>query len=170
MGKIGTVIVKEIREALPAMIFFLFLFHMIALTRAVSIDDYSITALRAVGATVGALIVAKAILIVEALPISRLSSNKPAVQVLWKTVLYSIVVFLFKVVEEAIPLLLKHQSLMSATKAMYHEVSWPLFVVLALWIIGGLFFYCSVSELVRIIGPGRTRKIFFGTGNRKTDK
>ena len=170
MGKIGSVIVKEIREALPAMIFFLFLFHMIALTRAVSLDDYSITALRAVGATLGALIVAKAILIVEALPISQLFSGRLAVQVLWKTVLYSIVVFVFKALEEAIPLFLKHEGVIAVAQAMYQEVSWPLFVVLALWIIGGLFFYCSVSELVRVIGPARARNIFFGTSNSSMDE
>lgn len=170
MGKIGTVVVKEIREALPAMIFFLFLFHMIALTKAVSLDDYSITALRAVGATVAALVVAKAILVVEALPVSRLFLDRPAVQVLWKTILYSIVVLLFKTVEEAIPLLLKHESVMSAARAMYHEVSWPLFLVLALWIIGGLFFYCTVSELLRVAGPDRARELFFGTRSRNTDR
>ena len=83
---------------------------------------------------------AQAILIVEALPISQLFSGRLAVQVLWKTVLYSIVVFVFKTLEEAIPLFSKHKGVMAVAQAMYQEVSWPLFVVLALWIIGGLFF------------------------------
>ena len=72
--KIGAVVAKEIREGLPSFIFFLFMFHMIALTKAVSLGDYSITSLRATVATVGALIVAKAVLVVEALPIARLFS------------------------------------------------------------------------------------------------
>ena len=53
MSKIGAIIAKEIREALPATIFFLFLFHLIALTKAVLLDDYSITSLRAAVATIG---------------------------------------------------------------------------------------------------------------------
>ena len=50
--------------------------HMIALTKAVIVNDYSITALRATVATVGALIVAKAILVVENLPIDRFFSGR----------------------------------------------------------------------------------------------
>jgi len=61
MSKMGGIAVREIREALPVTVFFLILFHMIALTKAVALDEYSITALRATAATVGALIVAKAI-------------------------------------------------------------------------------------------------------------
>ncbi len=84
MNKIGAIVVREIREALPATIFFLFLFHLIGLTKAVSLNDYSITALRAAGATMAALIVAKAILLVEALPIAQLSSGRRISQVVWK--------------------------------------------------------------------------------------
>lgn len=170
MSRIGAIVTKEIREALPATIFFLFLFHLIALTKTVSLDDYSIDAFRAVGATLGALIVAKAILIVDALPISRLFSGRRAIQILWKTILYSIVVLLFKVVEEAIPLVSKHGDLASALKAMHHEVSWPLFVVLALWIIGGLILYCSFSELVSAVGPDRAKVIFFCKRSLSSDR
>lgn len=170
MGKIGAIAAKEIREALPATIFFLFLFHMIALTKAVSLNDYSLTTLRAVGATVGALIVAKAILVVEALPMSRLFSGRLAVQALWKTLLYSIVVLLFKVLEEAISLASTHGGLMPAAKAIYREVSWPLFVVLALWIVGGLLLYCLAAELVRAVGPGRVKEIFFGSRSATSDR
>ena len=163
VNRIGAIVAKEIREALPATIFFLFLFHLISLTKAVSLDDYSITALRAAGATVGALIVAKAILVVEALPMARLSSGRRMFHVLWKTLLYGVVALLFRFVEELVSLASKHGSLVSATKAMYREVSWPLFAVLALWILGGLFLYCLASELVRAVGPEEVKEILFGT-------
>lgn len=170
VSKIGVIVAKEIREALPATIFFLFLFHMIALTKAVSLNNYSITALRAVGATIGALIVAKAILVVEALPIARLFSGRLVVQVLWKTLLYSMVALLFRVVEEIIPSASKHGGLVPAVKTMYSEVSWPLFGVLALWIIGGLLLYCLVTELVRAMGPDRVKEILFGTRSRSSER
>jgi hypothetical protein len=83
MGRIRSIITKkEIREAIPSTIFFVFLFHLIALTRAVSQDDYNIPTLRAAGATGGALIVAKAILVVNALPMSRLFPERRVVQIL----------------------------------------------------------------------------------------
>jgi hypothetical protein len=163
VNRIGTIVAREIREALPATIFFLFLFHLIGLTKAVSLDDYSITALRAAGATVAALIVAKAILVVEALPMARLFSGRRISQVVWKTLLYSLVALLFRFVEELIALASKHGDLVSATKAMYREVSWPLFAVLALWILGGLFLYCLASELADAVGRKRVKEILFST-------
>ena len=170
MNKIGTVVAKEIREALPAMIFFLPLFHMLALTKAVALHDYSITTLRAVGATVGALIVAKAILVIEALPIPRFFSGRLAVQILWKTILYGVVVLLFKAVEEIIPLASKHGGLVFAARAMYSEVSWPLFGVMALWIIGGLLLYCLASELVHEMGSDRVKGLLFSTRMKSPER
>ena len=161
MSKIMAVVVKEIREALPATLFFLCLFHMFALTKAVVLNDYSITALRAVGATVGALLVAKAVLVVEALPIARLFPGRRVGQLLWKTLLFGTVVLLFRVVEEIVPLTAKHGSVMLATQAMYREVSWPVFGVLALWILSGLLLYCLASELVRALGPDRVKDLLF---------
>jgi hypothetical protein len=76
--KLGAFVAKEVREVLPATILFLGLFHMIALTKAVALSDFSRSALRATTATVGALIVAKAILLVEALPLS--GDAAPSVQ------------------------------------------------------------------------------------------
>jgi hypothetical protein len=126
-----------------------------------SAGRYSFTALRAAGATVGALIVAKAVLVVEALPIARLSSSRRIFQILWRTLLYGVVTLLFRFVEEFIPLLLKHGGLVSATKAMTGEVSWALFAVLALWILWGLFLYSLASELVRAVGPDKVKEALF---------
>lgn len=163
MNRIGSVIAREIREALPPFVFFLFLFHMVALTQAVALGDYRITALRATVATVGALIVAKAILLIEALPISGLFPEKRMVQVLWKTLLFAAAALAFRFVEELVPLISKHGGIAAATRALIDEVSWPLFWVAALWILGGLLLYCVASELVRAIGPARARAVFFGT-------
>ncbi len=159
MSKIIAILGHEFRKALPAVIFFLILFHLIALTKAVALDEYSLTALRAVGATVGALLVAKAILVVEALPIGWAFFRRRWTQILWKTLLYSTVALLFRVVEELIPLASKHGGLAAGIMAMEAEVAWPLFGVFALWIIGGLLLYCLASELTRAIGPERIKEI-----------
>ncbi|MBY4678854.1 hypothetical protein [Marinobacterium arenosum] len=162
MGKVIAFVAKEIREALPVAVFFLVLFHLIALTKAVVLNDYSITSLRAVGATVGALIVAKAILMVRALPISELQTDKRVVQVLWNTFLYSIVVLVMRVVEEVIPLMSAHGGLLSGLSALYDEVNWPLFWIVALWTAGGLALYSVAAELVNVVGAARMKEIFFG--------
>lgn len=162
MSKVGALVVREIREALPPFVFFLVLFHLIALTKAVLLDDYSITALRATFATVGALIVAKAILVVEALPIARLPTVSRMVQLLWKTLLFAAVALAFRFLEEFIPLVSKYGGIEAAADRVLEEVHWPLFWVAALWIVLSLFFYCVAFELVRAVGPENARRVLLG--------
>ena len=50
MNRIGAVVVREIRATLPALIFFLCLFHLIVLTKAVIINDFDLSATRATAA------------------------------------------------------------------------------------------------------------------------
>ena len=166
MIKLGAFVVREVREAIPATILFLFLFHMVALTKAVSLGDYSSVALRATTATLGALIVAKAILVVEALPISRRFSSHRARHILWKTLLFGVVALLFRFVEEIIELASKHGGLAAATKIIFREISWPLFWVLMLWVLGGLLLYSLGSEFMRAVGSEKAKELLFGTGNR----
>ena len=167
MGRIWAVVVKEVKEAMPAMIFFLLLFHLIGLTKAVVLDEFSFTALRAAAATMGALIAAKGILLVDMLPISRLFPGRLIYQILWKTSLYGIMVLLLRFLEELIPLISKHGGLDAAMKAMQSEVDWPLFAVLGLWILGGLFLYCLASELAKEFGPDRVKAALFGSNESR---
>ncbi len=162
MNKIAAILVKEIREAIPAAIFFLWLFHMIALTKAVIVSDYSITALRATVATVGALIVAKAILVVENLPIARLFSGRLVFNALWKTLLFGAVALLFRFIEELIPLVPKHEGLVNAIVHLYDEVSWPQFWVFQLWLFSALLLYCFASDLARRVGADNIKGMIFG--------
>jgi hypothetical protein len=164
MKKIGAIVVREIREAVPATIFFLWLFHMIALTKAVTLGDYSITALRATVATVGALIVAKAILVVEALPISRIFSRQLWFHVLWKTLLFNVVVLIFRFLEEIIHLIRKHGDLSTAFARLFQEIVWPQFAVFQLWLFCGLFLYCVAAEIVRMVGAERVKAMLLGSG------
>ena len=161
MSRIWTIVAKEIREALPATIFFIFLFHLIGLSKAVVLDEYSITSLRSMGATVGALIVAKAVLVVEALPIARLFSSRRIFNILWRTLLYGVVALIFRFVEELIPYVSRHGEMLSAIRAMIGEISWALFAVLALWLFFGLFLYTLSSDLVRVAGPDKVKEAVF---------
>jgi len=161
MRKILEIVAREIREALPATIFFLLLFHLIGLTKAVVLDEYSLSALRAMGATMGALIVAKAVLVVEALSISRLFSGRRIFNILWRTLLYGVLAILFRLAEELIPLVSKHGGIVSAIRTMIGDVSWALFAVLALWIFSGLFLYTLASDMVKVVGPNKVKDALF---------
>jgi len=164
MKNIGTVIVKELREGLPSAILFLFLFHMISATKAVSLGNYNIDALRATTATISALLVAKSILIVEVLAISKLFSNRGLINILWKTALFGLVVLMFRFIEELIHSLREHGSFETALTAMLQGISWPVFWVVTIWITGGLLLYTLLTELTHALGPDKTRNVLLVGG------
>jgi hypothetical protein len=151
---VAAFVAREVREALAPTLLFLFVFHMIALTQAASRGDFGIGALRATTATLGALVVAKAILVIEALPIARLFAGRRAVHVLWKTVLFGAMALLFRSLEELIHLAAQPGALAPAVRSMLDEISWPLFWVLALWTFGALLLYALLSELARAAHAG----------------
>jgi len=162
MSRFVDVVVPEIKEALPATVLFLFLFHMVALTRAVELGEPGLGALRATTATLGALIVAKAILAVEALPISRHFAGRLAAHILRKSALFALVALAFRLLEEVIHLARERGSLSAGVDALADGISWPVFWVTMLWVVGGLLVYCLAAELARIIGHGEVRRRLFG--------
>ncbi len=167
MGKIGSVIVREVKEALPATIFFFFLFHMVSLTKAVAIDDYSIDAVRAVTATLGALLVAKAILLVEALSIASIFSSRLAAHIAWKTILFATVALLFRLLEEAIHMRSEYGGIVAAMRGLGRGIQWPLFWITMMWVTSGLLLFTAASELSRLAGRGRMREMLSGPAAAK---
>lgn len=153
---------EEVKEALPATIFFLFAFHMIALTKSVLLDAYDITPTGATVATVGALIVAKAILIIDKLPVSRWFSTPRIYNILWRTLLFGLTAIVFRVVEEAIPLISEVGGVTAAASALLSEIHWPWFWVIQMWLFGLLLLYCTVTELIELSGTARARQMLFG--------
>jgi hypothetical protein len=159
MGKIRSAVGKEAREALPALVFFLVTFHMVSVTKAVILEDYHVSGAGAALATVGAMIVAKVILVLEHLPVSRLFLARPLWNVAWKTVLFAAVTTLFRVIEEMVPIVLRHGSVGEGARRLASEVSWPRFWVVQMWLFAFLFLYNLAAALVRIIGAGRVREM-----------
>jgi hypothetical protein len=137
-----------------------------SLTKNVILEGYNITTTGAAVATVGALIVAKAILVVEKLPIARLFSGRMLHNILWKALLFSAVSVLFRVVEELIPLLAKHNGLVTAATHLLEEVSWPHFWILQMWLYASLLLYCLAAELVRLIGAVKVKGMLLGPKTR----
>lgn len=134
MQKFLHFIVHELKEALAPTIFFLVLFHLAAFTESLLLESYGITVVGASVATVGALIVAKAILISNKLPWTDRFSGKPLlIGALWKTAIYTLLCLAFRLIEEFVPLVAKYDGVMIALQHFLEEVSWPHFWALQIW-------------------------------------
>jgi hypothetical protein len=158
MRKISGIILHEIRVAIPAFLFFLVFFHMLAATRAVINGDLELTALRASAATIGALLVAKSILVVEALPLARWLSGSLVVNVLWRTFLFGLVVLAFRILEQAVEDYIRLGSVRDITSFFTQSLS-PQVLVEIGWIFIGMFGFCLISEYCRLLGRDLVWKI-----------
>ena len=163
MNKVFGFIAKEFREILPAMIYFMIAFHVLAITQALLLQRYGIEPAASVAATIMALIVAKAILVADALPLIDRFPDRPLIwNVVWKTLIYGLVAFAFRYLEEWIPRIGDAGGMAAANEALISEVVWPHFWAIQILLLVTIVGYACAAELSRELGPGTLSRLFFG--------
>jgi hypothetical protein len=161
--KFGRWVAREFREVLPPAIFFLLGFHMLTLTRSLMLREYGVHAATAAGATVGALLVAKVVLIADSFAVVNRFPERPLIyNVAWKTTIYVLASIFVHYLEHLVPLWWRLGDLGAANHRLLEEIVWPHFWAVQLWLVVLLFMYCAMRELVRAIGPSEVRRMFFG--------
>jgi hypothetical protein len=164
MNKAWTTVKHEFREVLPPTIFFFISFHIVVLDRALMLKEYGLRLSSVTAATVGALLVAKVVLIADKLPFINRFPEKPLMyNVLWKTAIYVGASVFIHYLEHLLPLWWRMGEFRAANEHLWSEIVWPHFWAVQLWLIVLIFIYCTLRELVRVIGRDQVVKIFFGT-------
>jgi hypothetical protein len=159
MSPVGETIRHEMRELIPAVIYFIITFNIIGFTKVLMLREYGITVWTFVGTTLGALLVAKAVLIVGVLPFMEPFRKIPIIyNVLWKTLLYTLAAFMIQVLEEILRSLLKHTGLAPAWDVLWR----PHFWAIQIWLVMVLLVFCTLRELIGVLGPEKAREIFLG--------
>src|SRR5438309_8851405 len=98
--RIGARILHEAREALPPTLFFLVGFHFIVFTTNLLVAQYAVAVSSFMLATVAALVVGKAVLVANHMPLLRRYDRAPLIQpILFKTAFYWVIVFLARLLE-----------------------------------------------------------------------
>ena len=162
---------NEFLEMLPPTIFFFVVFHIIVFVRALMAEQYGITITSSASATIGALIVGKSILIANALPFFNWFRQKRLIyNVVWKIFLYVIIVFLFKFLEELIPLISKYGSILTASEHLIEEIKWPQFWATNIILIVFLVIYSLATEVISVMGRKELIEIFLGPKNDHSTK
>jgi hypothetical protein len=155
---------REVVEAIPPAVFFFVAFQVIALTRALMLEQYGIRASTFVAATIAALIVAKVVLIADLLPFVNRFPEKPLIyNVVWKTVIYMVAALLVRYLEHLIPFIREHGDLALANRHLLDEVVWPHFWFVQIWLLVLFLMYTTLREFVRVVGRERVLQMFFGS-------
>jgi len=164
MNKVWATVKHEFREVLPPTIFFFVSFHIVVLDRALMLKEYGVHLSSVTAATVGALLVAKVVLIADKLPLINRFPEKPLMyNVVWKTAIYVGASILIHYLEHLLPLWWRMGEFLAANEHVWSEIVWPHFWATQLWLVVLIFVYCTLRELVRVIGRQQVVKIFFGT-------
>jgi len=163
MGRAWAFIKHEFREALPAMLFFFVGFNLVELTIQMVMSQYLARLANFMIATTMALIVGKAVLVANALPLmSRLDDRPMIVTVLYKTVVYWLVVMLARLLEGLIEYWVEgHARLFGFPQYVMEHFAWGRFVTIQTWILVLFLIFCFLTELDARV-EGGLRKLVFG--------
>lgn len=164
MNKLLVFLKHELLELLPPTIYFLVVFHVIAFARALMIKQYGITLSSTAAATIGALIVGKSILIADKLPVMNwFRQDRLVINVIWRTLVYVLIVLVFQFLEELIPLISKYGTISGAIGRLFEEINWYRFWATHIIFIVFLIFFNLATAVIDTFGRDELLNVFFGT-------
>jgi len=163
MGKLSAKIKEEVRALLPPTIFFFFMLHIVALIRALMLKGTGIAVTTSFQATVAALILGKAVLIADMLPLINRYPEKPlAYNVAWKTAIYVLMATLVHYLEHLVEFWRQTGSLVAGNRKLLAEIVWPHFLAIEIILALLIFVYTTAHEIVRLMGRDKVIEMFFG--------
>src|SRR6266404_3835970 len=163
MTKLSATLKEEFFALLPPTIFFFVALHIVAFVRVLMLKGTGISPLSSVSAAVAALILGKAVLLADMLPVINRFPDKPLIyNVTWKTLIYLVVSALIHYLERVVEFWRQAGSLVAGNEKLLSEMVWPHFWAIQLVLFVLIALYCTVHELERVIGKEKVLRIFFG--------
>ena len=154
--------VHAFREVLPPTLFFLFSFNLIVFTTNLLVHDYWFKLSSFLVATTTALVVGKAVLVANHIRLIDRFRGAPLIQpILYKTLFYTLVVLVVRLVERFIHLAIDDQGFGAAFETAVHGFSWRRFVAIQIWIFTCFLIYVTATELSNLLGEGQMFRLFF---------
>lgn len=153
----------EFLSVIPPTVFFFITFCLLIATQRLIDRQYGIPLTGFGNALIGALIIGKVVLVVDNFRFVNLYPHKPLIyNALWKTAIYFFATMLVRYVEHIVPFLKQTGSFPEAHRHLLEEIVWPHFWLIHMWLIVLFFTYCSLRELVRVMGKREVVRLFLG--------
>ncbi len=163
MNKLSEKIKEEFHALLPPTLFFFITLHLIALIRVLMLKGTGIALSTSVSVTIAALVLGKTVLIADMLPFINRYPDKPlAYNIAWKTVLYVLVSMVIHYLERLVDFWKDTGGFIAANEKLWAEMIWPHFLAIQILLAMLVLVYCTMRELVRLLGREKMRQIFFG--------
>jgi len=162
MSKLSEKIKEEFLALIPPTIFFLITLSIVAIVRVLMLKGTGIAVSTPVQVALGALILGKAVLLADMLPLINRYPDKPLMyNVGWKTAIYVVVATLLHYLERLVDFWRATGSFAAANERLLAEMIWPHFWAIEIILVVLIFNYVVMHELSRVVGPATMREIFF---------
>ena len=163
MSKVTAKIKEEILAVLPPTIFFFVALHIVALVRMLMNKGTNLPVTTSISVAVAALILGKAVLIADMLPVINRYPDKPLIyNVGWKTMIYLVVSAVIHYLERLFDFWRQAGGFIAGNEKLLAEIVWPHFWAVQIILFVLILMYCTTRELVRVIGKDKVLRIFFG--------
>lgn len=163
MNKLSTKLKEEFFALLPPTIYFFVALHIVMFIRVLMLEGTGLAASSSVSIAVAALILGKAVLIADMLPLINRFPNKPLIyNIAWKTVIYLLISAVIHYLERLIDFWRQTGGFVAGNKELLAKIVWPHFWAIQIILFVLIAAYCMVHELVRVIGKEKALQIFFG--------
>src|SRR6266581_1080622 len=163
MSKLSSKLKEEFFALLPPTIFFFVALHIVAFVRALMLKGTGIAPSSSISIAVAALILGKAVLLADMLPIINRFPAKPLIyNVAWKTVIYWLLSAVIHYLERLIDFWRETGGFVAGNQKLLSEIIWPHFWAIQIILFVLIAAYCTMHELVRVIGREKVLRIFFG--------
>jgi hypothetical protein len=164
MSKLSTKLREEFTTLLPPTIFFFVTLHLVALLRVLMLKGTGIATSTSWQVTLAALLLGKAVLVADWLPFINRYPDKPLLyNIAWKTTIYVLVAMLVHYLERLVDFWKAAGSLVAGNQQLLAEIVWPHFWAIQILLVVLILMYCTMHELVRVIGRNKVLEMLFGT-------
>jgi hypothetical protein len=164
LSRVSHFLLHEFRQMLPPTIFFFIGFNLILFTKRLILEDYLIQFTGFFLATVSALVVGKVVLVAEMMPLLRRFDGEPLARpILFKTVVYTLLVFVARLLEAFIHYVAGEGVVGRGgfIEEQLGSFSWHRFIATQMWIFVLFLVYVTANEINQLLGDGELFKIFF---------
>jgi hypothetical protein len=158
---VKTKIVEEAKSIFWTSLYFLIWFGALMLIKQLLLKEFKIEFNGLALVIIGALVVAKSVLILENVPLSKSESRIAIVVILKRTLIYLAGVFIILVLEKSFEGYKEYGGFFNALKNLANDANMYHIWVNVICVFGALFFYNFGSFLLKYLGKGGMMELLF---------
>jgi hypothetical protein len=159
----GRFIASVLEHVLPPTLYFFVAFNLIVFTTGLLVhDNYWFVASNFMVATLTALVVGKAVLVANQIRLIDRFRGAPLIRpILYKTVFYTLIVLVVRLLEKLIHFAFDADGFGPAFQEALAAFSWRRFTAIQIWLFTCFLIYVAVTELSALLGEGQLFRLFF---------